>query len=81
MYINFMSLKLRKNRLLYHLMVGLCDTRIVHFDKLAEIAVADFVTDSVADCVTDYCMFLSFKSVGKSFDVTKALVVQLQRYM
>ena len=31
---------------------------------------ADFMTDFVADCVTDFCIFLSFKSVGKSFGVT-----------
>ena len=34
---------------------------------------ADFVTDFVADCVTDFGIFLSFKSVGKSFGGTYAL--------
>ena len=34
---------------------------------------ADFVTDFVADCVTDFLYFLSFKSLGKSFGVTYAL--------
>ena len=33
---------------------------------------ADFVTDFVADCVTDFGIFLSFKSVGKSFGGTYA---------
>ena len=32
------------------------------------------MTDFVADCVTDVCIFLSYKSVGKSFGVTYALV-------
>ena len=36
---------------------------------------ADFVTDFVADCVTDFGVFLSFKSVGKSFGGTQALLV------
>ena len=35
---------------------------------------ADFVTDFVADCVTDFGIFLSFKSVGKSFGGTYALI-------
>ena len=35
---------------------------------------ADFVSDFVADCVTDFCIFLSYKSVGKSFGVTYALL-------
>ena len=34
---------------------------------------ADFVTDFVADCVTDFGILLSFKSVGKSFGGTYAL--------
>ena len=34
---------------------------------------ADFVTDFVADCVTDFCIFLSYKSLGKSFGVTYTL--------
>ena len=34
---------------------------------------ADFVTDFVADGVTDFGIFLSFKSVGKSFGGTYAL--------
>ena len=33
---------------------------------------ADFVTDLVADCVADFCILLSFKTAGKSFDVTQA---------
>ena len=33
------------------------------------------MTDFLADCVTDFCIFLSFKSVGKSFGGTYALVV------
>ena len=28
------------------------------------------MTDYVADCGTDFCIFMSFKSVGKSFGVT-----------
>ena len=32
------------------------------------------MTDFVADCVTDFCIFLSYKSVGKSFGVTYALL-------
>ena len=39
---------------------------------LPEITVADFVTDFAADCVTDFCILLSFKLVGKSFGVTQA---------
>ena len=31
------------------------------------------MTDFVADCLTDFCIFMSFKSVGKSFGVTYAL--------
>ena len=31
------------------------------------------MTDYVADCVTDFCIFMSFKSVGKSFGGTYAL--------
>ena len=46
--------------------------KLFTFDRLPEITVADFVTDFVADCVTDLGIFLSFKSVGKSFGVTQA---------
>ena len=45
---------------------------MVHFWPITEITVADFVTDFVANCVTDFCIFLSFKSVGKSFGGTYA---------
>ena len=31
------------------------------------------MTDFLADCVTDFCIFLSFKLVGKSFGGTYAL--------
>ena len=31
------------------------------------------MTDFVADFVTDFCIFMSFTSVGKSFGVTYAL--------
>ena len=31
------------------------------------------MTDFVADCVTDFCSFLSYKSVGKSFGGIYAL--------
>ena len=41
-------------------------------DRLQKKNKADFVTDFVANCVTDFGIFLSFKSVGKSFDVTYA---------
>ena len=30
------------------------------------------MTDFVAECMTDFCIFMSFKSVGKSFGVTYA---------
>ena len=40
---------------------------------------ADFVTDFVADCVTDFGIFLSFKSVGKSFGGTQALGAHVMR--
>ena len=30
------------------------------------------MTDFVADCGTDFCIFLSYKSVGKSFGETYA---------
>ena len=33
------------------------------------------MTDFVANCVTDFCIFLSFKSVGKSFGGTYALII------
>ena len=33
------------------------------------------MTEFVDDCVTDFCIFMSFKSVGKSFGVTHALVM------
>ena len=56
------------------MIVGLCDTYIVHFCPITTNNRADFVTDFVADCVTDFCIFLSYKSVGKSFGGTYALV-------
>ena len=31
------------------------------------------MTDFFADCVTDFCIFLSYKSARKSFGVTYAL--------
>ena len=33
------------------------------------------MTDFVADCVTDFCIVLSYKSVGISFGVTYALSI------
>ena len=38
---------------------------------------ADFVTDFVADCVTDFFFFLSFKLVVKSFGGTYALSLDI----
>ena len=55
------------------MIVGLCDTYIVHFYPINRNKRADFVTDFVADYVTDFCIFLSYKSVGKSFGGTYAL--------
>ena len=54
------------------MIVGLCDTYIVHFCPITRNNRADFVTDFVADSVTDFCFFLSYKSVGKSFGGTYA---------
>ena len=46
------------------------------FDRLPEITVANFVADCVADCVADFCILLSFKSAGRLFGVTQALVCE-----
>ena len=47
---------------------------MVHFKPITEITVADFLTDFLTDLLTDFGIFLSFKSVGKSFGGTYALV-------
>ena len=72
-----MSLKLRKNGLLYYQIVGLCNTYIVHLCPMPRNNRANFVTDFVADCVTDFCIFLSYKTVGKSFSVIYALCLSM----
>ena len=42
---------------------------MAHFCPITRNNKADFVTDFVANCVTDFCIF----SMGKSFGVTYAL--------
>ena len=46
---------------------------MAHFCPITRNNKADFVTDFEADCVTDFCIFSSYNSVGKSFGVTYAL--------
>ena len=48
-----------KNSFLYAMIVGLCDTYIVHFCPITRNNRADFVIVFMADCVTIFCIFLS----------------------
>ena len=48
---------------------GCVTPKLFFLDRLTEIIGADFLTYFVAD----FCIFMSFKSVGKSFGVTQAL--------
>ena len=46
---------------------------MVHFRPFTEMTVADFLTHFLTDFLTNFGIFLSFKSVGKSFGGTYAL--------